>query len=480
MRGKKFILIATAVIITALAVYFAPFGKTNLTTYIMDVKYDDTNKVISGLETVDFINTDDTVLNQLYLHLYPNAFKEKDKIPFTKEEVELAYPYGFKPGYIDIKNITFEGKKMASYKIEGESQQILRIQLPEKLSKGNRIKFTIDFKVQLPPATGRFGYGEKTVQVANWYPILSVYDKKGWNNDPYYALGDPFYSDVSNYNVKLTVPRNMVVASTGMVKDEKIYNNQKTIMINAENVRDFAMVMSPDFKVAETDIDGIKVKSYYFNDEYGTKALKFAKDAVKFYNEFIGKYPYKQYSVVQSDFYLGGMEYPNLVMISKSLYTKNNIFNLEYVIAHETAHQWWYGIVGNNEVKEAWLDEGLTEYTTIMYIERYYGKAAAESLYNYIISGEFNKYIKVNKDESMIKTLGQFKGWNEYTNIVYNKGAMVFHQLRGLIGEKKFKEVMNKYYDEYKYKNATTEDFIDVVDSVTGKDTGGFFQEWLN
>lgn len=112
MRGKKFILIATVVIITALAVYFAPFGKTNLTTYIMDVKYDDTNKVISGLETVDFINTDDTVLNQLYLHLYPNAFKEKDKIPFAKEEVELAYPDGFKPGYIDIKNITFDGKKI--------------------------------------------------------------------------------------------------------------------------------------------------------------------------------------------------------------------------------------------------------------------------------------------------------------------------------------------------------------------------------
>ena len=176
------------------------------------------------------------------------------------------------------------------------------------------------------------------------------------------------------------MPENIVVASTGLIKSDRHKGNNDVMSINASNVRDFAFVLSPKFKVAEEDVDGIKVMSYYFDEDVGTRALKYAKDAVKFYNSYIGKYPYKQYSVVESDFYMGGMEYPNLVMISKDLYSKNNIFNLEYVIAHETAHQWWYGVVGNNEVKEAWLDEGLTEYMTIMYIEKYYGKATEETV----------------------------------------------------------------------------------------------------
>ncbi|MGF7397838.1 M1 family metallopeptidase [Thermoanaerobacterium thermosaccharolyticum] len=480
MRSKKYILSVILVIAIALLIYFAPLKSSNLTSYKMDIKYSDENKTIIGTETVDFINTDDVKLSEIYLHLYPNAFKDKDNVPFTKEEIGLAYPNGFKPGYIEINKITFNKDVPATYSIDKKTGEILKILLPKKLEKGDRINFTISFKVQIPPSQGRFGYGKNTVQVTNFYPILSVYDQNGWNNDPYYTLGDPFYSDVSNYSIRLTVPKDIVVASTGVIKSETRNGNDDVVMIDAPNVRDFALVLSPKFKVAEEDVDGIKVKSYYFDEDVGLKALKYASDAIRFYNSYIGKYPYKQYSVAESDFYMGGMEYPNLVFISKDLYSKDNLFNLEYVIAHETAHQWWYGAVGNNEVKEAWLDEGLTEYTTIMYIERYYGKATADAVFKSIISGEFYKFSKANKDDAMVKTLGQFKDWNDYTNIVYNKGAMVFSELRGIIGDEKFKEVLNKYYSQYKYKNATTQNLIDVVDSVTGKDTGGFFAEWLD
>lgn len=480
MKGdKKLYWILALVIIIAAVVYFLPAKQANLTQYIINAQYYDEDKTITGTEAVDYLNTDDVALKELDFHLYPNAFKDQNKLPFTKEELPLAYPYGFKPGFIEIKNITYNGNIPIAYEIDADNQEVLKVMLPKELQKGDRIKLNIDFKVQLPPSTGRFGYGKNTVQIANWYPIVSVYDKNGWNNDPYYTLGDPFYSDVANYRVTFTVPQNMVVATTGVIKAEKTSSGNKTLTIDAQKVRDFAMVLSPKFKVVEGNVDGIKIKSYYFTEDYGNKALKFAMDAVKFYNSYIGKYPYNQYSVVQSDFYMGGMEYPNIVMISKDLYSKNNIFNLEYVIAHETAHQWWYGAVGNNEVKEAWLDEGLTEYTTIMYIERYYGKATADEVWNSIVSGEFDKYLKTNSDSSMVKTLADFKGWSDYTNIVYNKGAMVFQELRDLIGDKEFKEALNKYYEKYKYKNATTQDLIDVVDSVTGKDTGGFFQEWL-
>ncbi|AFK85478.1 MULTISPECIES: M1 family metallopeptidase [Thermoanaerobacterium] len=480
MKSKKYIWLVILVAAIGLLIYFAPIKNSNRTVYNMDLKYNDKDKTIIGTEAVDFINTDDVNLSEVYMHLYPNAFKDKSKVPFTKEEMGLAYPNGFKPGYIEINDVTFGKNEKATYSIDQKTGEILKILLPKKLGKGDRISFTIDFKVQIPPSCGRFGYGNNTIQVTNFYPILSVYDQNGWNNDPYYALGDPFYSDVSNYRVKLAVPKGMEVATTGVVTSKIRQGDMNVLTIDAPNVRDFAVVMSSKFKVAEGDVDGIRVKSYYFDEDSGLKALKYAQDAIRFYNSYIGKYPYKEYSVVESDFYMGGMEYPNLVFISKDLYSKDNLFNLEYVIAHETAHQWWYGVVGNNEVREAWLDEGLTEYTTIMYIERYYGKATADAVFKSIISGEFYKFSKTNKDDAMVKTLGQFKDWNDYTNIVYNKGAMVFNELRSLIGDEKFKEVLDKYYSEYKYKNATTQNLIDVVDSVTGKDTGGFFEEWLD
>ncbi|HHV74492.1 MAG TPA: M1 family metallopeptidase [Thermoanaerobacterium sp.] len=480
MKNKKYIWLVILVAAIGLLIYFAPIKNSNRTVYNMDLKYNDKDKTIIGTEVVDFINTDDVNLSEVYMHLYPNAFKDKSKVPFTKEEMGLAYPNGFKPGYIEINGVTFGKNEKATYSIDQKTGEILKILLPKKLGKGDRISFAIGFKVQIPPSCGRFGYGNNTIQVTNFYPILSVYDQNGWNNDPYYALGDPFYSDVSNYKVKLAVPKGMEVATTGVVKSKTRQGDMDVLNIDAPDVRDFAVVMSSKFKVAEGDVDGIKVKSYYFDEDSGLKALKYAQDAIRFYNSYIGKYPYKEYSVVESDFYMGGMEYPNLVFISKDLYSKDNLFNLEYVIAHETAHQWWYGVVGNNEVREAWLDEGLTEYTTIMYIERYYGKATADAVFKSIISGEFYKFSKTNKDDAMVKTLGQFKDWNDYTNIVYNKGAMVFNELRNLIGDEKFKEVLDKYYSEYKYKNATTQNLIDVVDSVTGKDTGGFFEEWLD
>ncbi|MDI3311660.1 MAG: M1 family peptidase, partial [Thermoanaerobacterium sp.] len=214
MKGKKYIWLVILVATIGLLIYFAPIKNSNTTVYNMDLKYNDKDKTIIGTEVVDFINTDDVNLSEVYMHLYPNAFKDKDKVPFTKEEIGLAYPNGFKPGYIEINGVTFGKNTKAAYSIDQKTGEILKILLPKKLGKGDRIKFAIDFKVQIPPSCGRFGYGKNTIQVTNFYPILSVYDQNGWNNDPYYALGDPFYSDVSNYKVKLAVSKGMEVATT--------------------------------------------------------------------------------------------------------------------------------------------------------------------------------------------------------------------------------------------------------------------------
>ncbi|WIF95827.1 M1 family metallopeptidase [Caminicella sporogenes] len=450
-----------------------------LNEYEIDAVYYDEEKIIEGTEKIIYVNNTNKTLDSLYFHIYPNVFKKRDTVPFDKNEIEIAYINGFEPGYINIKSVK-STKEGLSYLIIGKGNSILKVKLNEGLEPEDSIKIYINFMVKIPPASGRFGYGKNTINIANWYPIAAVIDNSGWNLEPYYSIGDPFYSDVSNYRVTMTMPQNYIIASTGdLIKRESIEGNYKW-SFEAKKVRDFAMIASSKYKIAENDVDGIAVRSYYFDDESAEISLNAAKDAIKIFNKIFGKYPYKHFSVAASDFFIGGMEYPKLVFIDEGMY-KGNDEILEYIIVHETAHQWWYGLVGNNEVKEAWLDEALTEYSTLLYYENKYGKEVKNKVYKEIILGGYNRFrssIRDNK-EVLLKDLGKFNNSREYHALVYCKGAMFFESLRRELGDKVFFNILKVYYDKYKYKNATTEDFIKLCEIVSDRELKSFFNKWL-
>ncbi|SHE90556.1 Peptidase family M1 [Caldanaerobius fijiensis DSM 17918] len=479
LKNRKFIAIAVILIIASSFLVYHSFTISRNNTYEITAIFDPVNKTITAVQKTFYVNKSDVTFGELFFHIYPNAFSSEKTAPFLPDEFYKAYPEGFAPGWIQIKSVRISGKNVP-FKVEGKDNTILKLSLLRPLKSGKSIPIYISYVIKLPPSVGRFGYGRYTYNITNWYPIACVYDDKGWHKDPYYILGDPFYSDVANYRVLLRAPAGYVVASTGDIKSISIDGDIKSWSIVAENVRDFAMIISNKFKVVSEKVDGITVKSYYFSqDDFGRRALKYARDALKFFSEYIGPYPYKQYSVVQADFYVGGMEYPNLVMIDGDLYTRSNIFDMEYVIAHETAHQWWYGIVGNDEVNEAWLDEGLTEYSTILYLERYYGKSIADNVFSKAIERPFEEFIASAKNTCTLRSLPQFERWEDYINLTYNKGAVMYSRLRKLVGDNIFNQILREYYSEYRYKNATTQDLIDVATKVYGKDLGGFFQEWL-
>ena len=140
------------------------------------------------------------------------------------------------------------------------------------------------------------------------------------------------------------------------------------------------MILSDKFIINKSMCGNTSIVTYSLNEDLAVEANKIAKESIKIFNNLFGEYPYDTYSVVASDFYIGGMEYPTLVMIDNTLYDDNSKFLLEYVIAHETAHQWWYSVIGNDEVDEPWLDEALTEYSTILYFENKYGKEMSQKL----------------------------------------------------------------------------------------------------
>jgi len=157
-------------------------------------------------------------------------------------------------------------------------------------------------------------------------------------------------------------------------------------------------------------------------------------------------------------------------------------FPLEYVIAHEVAHQWWYGIVGNNEIKEPWLDEALTEYATLMYFEVKYGPHIKEQIFEKMIKAQYNNYIDFEADrgEGILRSLREFNNSQEYSSIVYSKGAMFIEELRKEMGDEAFIKALREYYQQYMFKNATTLNFYEICEGLTDKELKEIFIEWLN
>ncbi|MFZ5968289.1 MAG: M1 family metallopeptidase [Bacillota bacterium] len=456
-----------------------PGGK-NITQYTIDVDLDGVEKILTANEKVIYYNQSDTDFNALYFHIYPNAFKSKDTTPFDKEEMDLAYPEGFEPGEAQIRAVKIDSENL-NFAIIGVGDSILKVILNKALEPGDKVTLDIEFAVKIPPAQGRFGFGEYTVNMGNWYPILCVFDDKGWHLEPYYSIGDPFYSESANYRVAVSAPPEYTIASTGNIVKKENRDGKVLWTLEAKAVRDFAMIASEKYSIMEDEVDGIKIYSYYIDGEVADMALEAARDSIKIFNDTFGKYPYKQFSVAASNFYVGGMEYPNLVYINQAFYQNDRKDILEYVIAHEAAHQWWYGVVGNDEVNEAWLDEALTEYSTLLYYEKKYGKEAKDHVYKNIVVKSYDLYRNdgKNREERVCRSLKEFKDSSEYQALVYNKGAMFIEDLRREMGDEVFFQTLKIYFDKYKFKNATTEDFITVCEQISNKELRQSFQDWL-
>ncbi len=452
-----------------------------ITNYNIKVDFEPTKKILKAQEQICYWNQYEK-LESLYFHLYPNAFKSKDTAPFEKNEMKQAYPNGFKPGYIKINSIESDGEAL-HYTVMGKGDSILKVNLNKPLKQKESIKLVINFTVKIPPSKGRFGYGENTINIANWYPIVSVFDGEKWNLEPYYAIGDPFYSDVANYKVQIYTPSQYMLAFTGnLIKNENI-KGKVALTIEAEAVRDFALIASEKFEMADSKGKNIKIKSYYFEEPFGDLALQTARDAIEIFSQIYGPYPYKQFSVAASDFFIGGMEYPNLIFIDESLYKEETKDILEYVIAHEVAHQWWYGIVGNDQIREPWLDEALTEYSTLLYYEKKYGSKEKKRIFEDMIVKYYNAYqnsiSKKTKEKNIYRSIKDFENALEYQVLVYYKGAMFLEALRLELGDEIFFNIFKLYYDKYRYKNATTKDFLKLCENVSNRDLNEKFKKWL-
>ena len=453
----------------------------NLVTYTINAEYSD-DHTLAVNQTINYINKDNSLHDKLVFHLYPNSFGENvANKPVSSLHYDRAYPNGFSPGGISMSKVMQNGDEV-QYSVTGVDNDFLEIKLSGSLAPDDKCILTFEYVVTLPNCLHRFGYGDNTINLANFYPILCMYENGGWIMQGYHSNGDPFYSNIANYNVTISYPSKYVLANTGYVVKSTHESDVTTDVLQAKAVRDFAMVLSDKFSVIEGKAGDVQVKYYYYNDDHAKESLQAGIDSINTFSRTFGAYPYPTFSVVKCNFIHGGMEYPNLVYISDDVQGKADYIN---VIVHETAHQWWYGLIGSDAYRYAWLDEGLTDYSCAVFYRANpsygveYDKLMATTLDNYHTFMDIYSKVLGRVDTSMNRHVCDYASEAEYVYLTYVKGALLFDNISQVIGYNKLIKVLATYFEKYKFGNVTPNEFIQTLEKVSKRQMRGYVNSWL-
>ena len=446
--------------------------------YALTMEYRDDTQTLSGTAKVEYRNTTPYELTELKFNLYPNAYRKNALHPPVSENYkETAYYAG--ESYGDITITSVNGAR--SWSIAGADENILSVRLCAPLAKGERVTLDLSFVTELALVNHRLGVTPRSVNLANSFPVLCEYKDGAFVEDVYSSVGDPFSGDFADYAVELTLPTGYVPACSGASSVVKSLESKTKYLIEIENARDFACAISKNYTTLETTVGKTKIEYFYYDDNGASTRLGWIKDCFEFFSERFGSYLYPTYTVAQTGFCYGGMEYPSLAFVSDEL----GETELLRSIVHETAHQWWYGAVGSDQINEAWQDESLAEYSAFLFFESRpeYGlkksTLVSESLKEY--RSYFSVYGSVfgQADTKMSRPLSDYSSEYEYRCLAYDKGVIMWEALRESIGDKKFFDGLKNYYKTCKGKMSTPSDLIGAFEK-TGVSVNGLFEAFLS
>lgn len=453
-----------------------------LNTYNIEAAYRDNTHSLTAVETLSYTNRTGGEIAKLWFNLYPNAYREEAvyKAVAVANRAK-AYPAGASYGHIEINYARVRGTA-AGFVVTGNDKNILEVSLPEPLADGGKAEVEISFTTYLANVYDRLGWNSKTVSLTNFYPILCVYENGGFVVENYSPYGDPFYSEAANYNVTFSYPEKYSVAFTGDGAAGAAAGDGKTIVVTAKCVRDFAIALSALKTMVSEKVGDITVNYHYTSDTKPDESLRLAVRAMEAFQEMFGAYPYDKIEIFETQFIHGGMEYPGLVLVAAGQAKTDR----DEVIVHELCHQWWYGLVGNNQHDEAWIDEGLTDFCTLLFFEKYpeYGidknTRIKQSGLNYALFADVLKSLSEGGDTTMTRKLLDYESEREYVFMTYVKGMLLFDAIYKITGEKAFLKGLQRLYAENVFGIVTDKEVIDALEKASRKKLSGIFRSWLD
>ncbi len=441
----------------------APFSDLK---YDIDVTLD--GNTLTGKQTVAFINVMKDGLTEAVFHLYPNAYAE--------DQENKAYS-GILPAYggIEVTDVSVGDTTVTAQ--TDDSKQYLFVPLPS-LAVGDKVTVKMSYTVTLPECRLRLGKYDNRYLLSSFYPQLAVYENDDYRRDLFTTVGDPLYSEIGEYDLTFTCPNNLVVASSGKTISKTDEGETSSYVYHASNVRDFALAASPDFNVLSAKENDTDIFLFSINNATAEDNFSLVRSAFNRYTEAFGPSGLETFSVVVAPFDYSGMEFSGLVIVSSSAGDAT-----EETLLHETAHEWWYNLVGNDPIRQSALDEGLTSFTSAYYYlltgdEKAFSDKIADVKKAYTQYETLQKRRKTDVNLRLDGTIYDYTSY-QYTMLMYYKACMLFNNLYELYGKDKTTACLNAYAEEYAHKTATFDGFITVCNKVLKTDVSGLVNGWL-
>lgn len=430
---------------------------TNLPRYTIHVDLDYARHRLTAQAKVELTNRWQRPLSELVFHvppaLLPNAFRLES----------LTIDDGTHPPSYDLRD------------------GFLTVHLPQPLPHGARVAVFMAFTLDLPPVqTGAgfvassLGWSEIALNAGHWHPVLAPYDpaQGGWQTWKPSAIGDPYVTESADYEVDIVAPPGVVVAGGG---EDLREGNIWRYWLPAG--REFGFVASDRWEEEKAEVDGVRVHSYFLPEhrQAGLAALQAAAEALQFYSETFGPYPYRDFRIVETRAD-GGMEFPGfsyLTDVFYALWPGSARSNLVYTVVHEVAHQWWYNIVGNDQAQEPWLDEALADYCAwLFYRER--RPDDAEWWWNF-----YMKRLPL-PDQPVNASIYQFNDNTVYLLTVYRRGTMLLANLEQKVGQRHLLSALRTYLHRQAYRLAQSDDLLATLRGCSEQNLMPLWKTYLN
>jgi hypothetical protein len=462
--------------------------------YVMNVNLDVTSHKVNGTQQLTYQNNSPDTLTKVYYHLYFNAFQpgsmmdvRSRSLPDPDRRVvdRISKLKDNEIGYQHIQTLKQDGKDLV-YKVNGT---ILEVTLAKPILPKGKAVFDMKFESQVPIQIRRSGRNNRegiSYSMTQWYPKIAEYDFQGWHAYQYVAR--EFHSPWGDFDVKITIDPKFTIGGTGVLQNpvrighgysesaKPNLSENLTWHFVAKNVIDFAWAADPDYTHDKAKVpNGPELHFFYQKNEKTAetwrKMQEYAVKVFQYLNDNFGKYPFDTYSIIQGGD--GGMEYPMCTLILG----EGSLAGVSGTMAHEVAHSWYQMTLASNEALHAWMDEGFTDFASSE------AMSAILNETNPPHQGSYSSYFSlVNSglQEPANQHSDHFNTNRAYSTMAYSMGAVFLEQLKYLIGEDNFYRGMKRYYNTWKMKHPEPNDFIRIMEKISGLQLHWYLRYWIN
>jgi aminopeptidase N len=432
--------------------------------YHIDFTIADNLYEITGTEEVQYTNTENVELNEVEFRLFPNILG----------------------GEMNVSNLSVDGQSIpAEY---GLNNSLMTVRFSTPLEIGQSIVLKMDYSVTVPQSLdlnyGVLAYADDVLALAHAYPMIAVYDDEGWNAEIPPQDGDVTYADVSFYLVRVHAPKNLTIATSGSRVSLDVDGQAQVLTVANGPARDFYLAASTNYEETSQSFGEITIRSYAPSEaKTGTDfAIDVASKAMDVFSKRYAQYPYTELDIVSTPTLALGIEYPGAIAITSSIYDVNSDYRgaptsiyMESTVAHEVGHQWFYGLVGDDQLDDPWLDESLTQFVTLQYYTDQYGEGGASGFQ----SSLEDRWERIGKADIPIGLpVAEYQG-AEYGAIVYGRGPLFFVELRDEMGTDTFDAFIKEYTESLSWGIATPEFLQSLAEIHCSCDLQTLFDEWV-